>query len=73
MRERDDRTHYEIAALFKWACNDKFWKGNVLCPATLRDKWTQLDIKRNKQQTGEEPGKPDLDFNNTDWAYEVMR
>lgn len=26
MRERDDRTHYEIAALFKWACNDKFWK-----------------------------------------------
>lgn len=73
MRERDDRTHYEIAALFKWACNDKFWKGNVLCPATLRDKWTQLDIKRNKQQTGEESGKPDLDFNNTDWAYEVMR
>ncbi|MCU6425023.1 replication protein [Enterobacter sichuanensis] len=73
MRERDDRTHYEIAALFKWACNDKFWKGNVLCPATLRDKWTQLDIKRNKQQTGEEPGKPDLDFNNTDWAYGVIR
>ncbi|CAM6666032.1 replication protein [Enterobacter intestinihominis] len=73
MRERDDRTHYEIAALFKWTCNDKFWKGNVLCPATLRDKWTQLDIKRNKQQTGEESGKPDLDFNNTDWAYEVIR
>lgn len=73
MRERDDRTHYEIAALFKWACNDKFWKGNVLCPATLRDKWTQLDIKRNKQHTGEESAKPDLDFNNTDWAYEVMR
>lgn len=73
MRERDGRTHYEIAALFKWACNDKFWKGNVLCPATLRDKWTQLDIKRNKQQTGEETAKPELDFNNTDWAYEVMR
>lgn len=73
MRERDERTHYEIAALFKWACNDKFWKGNVLCPATLRDKWTQLDIKRNKQQTGEEPGKPNLDFNNTDWAYGVIR
>lgn len=73
MRERDGRTHYEIAALFKWACNDKFWKGNVLCPATLRDKWTQLDIKRKKQQTGEEAAKPELDFNNTDWAYEVMR
>ena len=73
MRERDGRTHYEIAALFKWACNDKFWKGNVLCPATLRDKWTQLDIKRNKQQTGEVAAKAELDFNNTDWAYEVMR
>ncbi|MFA1615328.1 replication protein [Citrobacter amalonaticus] len=73
MRERDGRTHYEIAALFKWACNDKFWKGNVLCPATLRDKWTQLDIKRNKQQTGEVAAKPELDFNNTDWAYEAMR
>jgi hypothetical protein len=73
MRECDGRTHYEIASLFKWACNDKFWKGNVLCPATLRDKWTQLDIKRNKQQTGEEAAKPELDFNNTDWAYEVMR
>lgn len=72
IRERDQRTHKEIAALFKWACNDKFWKGNVLCPATLREKWTQLDIKRNKQQTGQEPGKPDLDFNNTDWAYGVL-
>ena len=75
MRERDDRTHYEIAALFKWACNDKFWKGNVLCPATLRDKWTQLDIKRTKQITGETVSignKPELDFNNTDWAYGVM-
>lgn len=75
MRERDHRTHYEIAVLFKWACDDKFWKGNVLCPSTLRDKWTQLDIKRNKQLTGEAApagSKPELDFNNTDWAYGVM-
>ncbi|MBE9969118.1 replication protein [Citrobacter freundii] len=76
MRERDNRTHKEIATLFKWACEDKFWKGNVLCPSTLREKWTQLDIKRTKQITGEAGtagNKPDLDFNNTDWAYEVMR
>ena len=75
MRERDNRTHKEIAVLFKWACEDKFWKGNVLCPSTLRDKWTQLDIKRGKQLTGETErsgSKPDLDFNNTDWAYGVM-
>ncbi|EHM46042.1 replication protein [Yokenella regensburgei] len=76
MRERDQRTHKEIATLFKWACEDKFWKGNVLCPSTLREKWTQLDIKRTKQITGETVStgnKPELDFNNTDWAYEVMR
>lgn len=48
----------------------------MLCPSTLREKWTQLDIKRTKQITGEAGtagNKPDLDFNNTDWAYEVMR
>ena len=76
MRERDQRTHKEIATLFRWACEDKFWKGNVLCPSTLREKWTQLDIKRTKQITGETGttgNKPELDFNNTDWAYEVMR
>lgn len=75
MRERDNRTHKDIAVLFRWACDDDFWKGNVLCPSTLREKWTQLDIKRNKQLAGkaEKSGsKPDLDFNNTDWAYRVM-
>ncbi|HFT8208097.1 TPA: replication protein [Citrobacter freundii] len=76
MRERDQRTHKEIATLFKWACEDKFWKGNVLCPSTLREKWTQLDIKRTKQiagETGKTGNKPELDFNNTDWAYGVIR
>ncbi|EAQ4012608.1 hypothetical protein DOQ63_22790 [Salmonella enterica subsp. enterica serovar Corvallis] len=75
MRERDNRTHKEIAALFRWACDDDFWKGNVLCPSTLREKWTQLDIKRNKQLAGKAErigNKPDLDFNNTDWAYGVI-
>lgn len=75
MRERDNRTHKEIAVLFRWACDDDFWKGNVLCPSTLREKWTQLDIKRNKQLAGKTEksgGKPDLDFHNTDWAYGVI-
>lgn len=75
MRERDNRTHKEIAVLFRWACDDDFWKGNVLCPSTLREKWTQLDIKRNKQLAGKAEksgGKPDLDFNNTDWAYGLI-
>lgn len=75
MRERDNRTHKEIAVLFRWACDDDFWKGNVLCPSTLREKWTQLDIKRKKQLAGKAEksgGKPDLDFHNTDWAYGVI-
>ena len=71
MRERDGRTHKEIAQLFKWACNDSFWQGNVLCPSTLRDKWTQLDIKRNKQPTAASSGKPKVDMNNTDWIHGV--
>lgn len=71
MRERDGRTHKEIAQLFKWACNDSFWQGNVLCPSTLRDKWTQLDIKRNKQAAAPASGKPKLDMNNTDWIHGV--
>ncbi|MGA6637866.1 replication protein [Escherichia coli] len=71
MRERDGRTHKEIAQLFKWACNDSFWQGNVLCPSTLRDKWTQLDIKRNKQAASPVAGKPKIDMNNTDWIHGV--
>ncbi|WP_434536564.1 replication protein [Citrobacter freundii] len=72
MRERDNRTHKEIATLFKWACEDKFWKGNVLCPSTLREKWTQLDIKRGKQSSGQSSDKPKIDLNNTDWIYGVQ-
>lgn len=72
MRERDHRTHREIAVLFQWACEDSFWKGNVLCPATLREKWTQLDIKRAKLVGGATAGKPAIDLNNTDWIYGVL-
>ncbi|NPJ64834.1 replication protein O, partial [Escherichia coli] len=43
----------------------------VLSPAKLRDKWTQLEINRNKQQAGVTVGKPKLDLTNTDWIYGV--
>lgn len=72
MRERDNRNHRDMCVLFKWACQDSFWSGNVLCPATLRDKWTTLEIKRNKQQGGVTSSKPDIDWNNTDWIHGVM-
>lgn len=52
MRECDGRTHRDMCVLFRWACHDSFWAGNVISPEKLREKWTQLDINRNKQQTG---------------------
>lgn len=42
MRERDQHTHREIAALFAWANKDPFWRANILSPAKLREKWMQL-------------------------------
>ncbi|EFD7284844.1 replication protein, partial [Escherichia coli] len=67
MRERDGRNHRDMCVLFRWACQDNFWSGNVLSPAKLRDKWTQLEINRNKQQAGMIASKPKLDLTNTDW------
>lgn len=71
MRERDGRNHRDMCVLFRWACQDNFWSGNVLSPAKLRDKWTQLEINRNKQQAGVTARKPKLDLTNTDWIYGV--
>lgn len=42
MRECDGRTHRDMCVLFRWACHDSFWAGNVISPAKLREKWTQL-------------------------------
>ena len=46
MREIDGRDHKAICELFDWANKDAFWCSNVMCPAKLRDKWTQLAAKR---------------------------
>lgn len=48
MREQDGRTHREICELFGWANRDSFWSANILSPAKLRDKWTQLCAQRNR-------------------------
>lgn len=68
MREQDNRTHSDICQMFKFANQDSFWKSNILCPAKLREKWTQLEAKRNTQGQGKPSGRPHLDFDNTDWA-----
>ena len=67
MRERDGRDYRDMCSLFRWVSQDSFWSGNVLCPAKLREKWTQLAIKRDKAKSGTGAGKPALDLNNTDW------
>lgn len=51
MRERDKKTHREIAELFAWANNDDFWKTNILSPAKLREKWDPLSVKRLHNET----------------------
>lgn len=68
MREQDSRTHSDICQMFKFANQDGFWKSNILSPAKLREKWTQLEAKRNTQGQGKPSGRPHLDFDNTDWA-----
>lgn len=68
MREQDNRTHSDICQMFKFANQDIFWKSNILSPAKLREKWTQLEAKRNTQGQGKPSGRPHLDFDNTDWA-----
>ncbi|MDT5426091.1 hypothetical protein RND09_017555 [Morganella morganii] len=68
MREQDSRTHSDICQMFKFANQDIFWKSNILSPAKLREKWTQLEAKRNTQGQGKPSGRPHLDFDNTDWA-----
>lgn len=52
MREKDGRTHREICDLFQWANNDKFWRGNVLCPKALREKWDRLVVQREARPQG---------------------
>ncbi|MER2873015.1 hypothetical protein ABTW37_09355 [Morganella morganii] len=68
MREQDGRTHSDICQMFKFANQDSFWKSNILSPAKLREKWTQLEAKRNTQGQGKPSGRPYIDFDNTDWA-----
>lgn len=72
MRQIDNRSHQDICALYDWASKHHFWQTNILSPESLRKQWDKLTMQRNAG--GEQrSSKPDLDFNNTDWAYEVIR
>lgn len=71
MRQIDNRSHQDICALYDWASKHHFWQTNILSPESLRKQWDKLTMQRNAG--GEKLAtKPDLDFNNTDWAYGVI-
>ncbi|EMX9855124.1 TPA: replication protein [Raoultella ornithinolytica] len=72
MRLQDNRTHYEICELFKWANRNDFWKDNILSPSSLRKQWDQLTTKRlrNPNTSQAKSGASALD--NTDWIDGVL-
>lgn len=50
MRTADDRTPEQIAALFRFAHTDDFWRSNILSPHKLRAKWGTLAAKFNERR-----------------------
>lgn len=51
MRERDGRTHRQIAALFRWAQGHTFWRTNIRCPEKLRKQWDRLvDVRQSEAE-----------------------
>lgn len=49
MRERDNRTVEDIRDLFSWANAHGFWRGNILSPKKLREKWDVLVIQKSQR------------------------
>lgn len=73
MRQRDNRTHREICAVFEWASKDSFWCTNVLSPATLRKQWDKLTAQMMRpasRQHGSGMIDPeDTSWINDDWGF----
>lgn len=49
LNERDHRSWEEISDMIDWCQQDNFWKSNILSADKLREKWDQLEAKRNRQ------------------------
>ena len=47
LRERDNRELQDIKDVIDWCQADPFWKGNILSPKKLREKFDQLTIQMN--------------------------
>ncbi|WP_180342769.1 replication protein [Klebsiella michiganensis] len=72
MRLQDNRSHYEICELFKWANEDEFWKENILSPSSLRKKWDQLATKRLRRPGPSKAKSGASALDNTDWIDGVL-
>lgn len=48
LNERDGRSWDEILAMVDWCQDDNFWRSNILSGDKLREKWDQLEAKRNR-------------------------
>ena len=46
----DKRTPEEIEAIIEWCQNDSFWQDNILSTEKLREKFTQLKLKKDKTE-----------------------
>ena len=53
--EKDKRPIEEIKGVLEWCQGDSFWKGNILSPAKLREKYPQLRLRMIEKQ--DEQGK----------------
>ncbi|MFW0766496.1 replication protein [Trabulsiella odontotermitis] len=72
MRLQDNRTHYEICELLRWASKDDFWKDNILSPSSLRKQWDRLTTRRQSEHSGSKSTGQPIDWNNTDWIDGVL-
>lgn len=61
-REQDQRTLTDLRERFTQANADPFWRGNILCPATLRAKFDQLTAKFRSGASGRISAGPGQQF-----------
>lgn len=50
MREVDKRSYEEIKEVIIWCQNDDFWQGNILSTTKLRQQFSKLLIRMNKER-----------------------
>jgi hypothetical protein len=59
MLRLDGRTPEQVADVIRWVQQDEFWMANVLSMDTLREKFDQLELKRNcSNNNGRSSRKP---------------